>query len=198
MDQYNYYIVREGEGTRVGMIPNAIFIVADPPDCGCGFMSVERVYALLRSTGMKKDFNNRQMIFPDIMFSCSGEVVKWIVAEKWDHNKMNPPELQIWRLSEGSNNNYMKLNSTIISPDSEEDDEVYEYRVDSPLPFQPGDILGVLQPDGSKLKVRYEQGGGSLYYYSVAGENNEVFDISGTSISMKTDLPLVTVEIGKH
>ena len=43
------------------MIPNAIFIVADPPDCGCGFMSVERVYALHKpplSTGMRKDRQN--------------------------------------------------------------------------------------------------------------------------------------------
>ena len=179
------------------MIPNAIFIVADPPDCGCGFMSVERVYALL-NTGMRKDFNNRQMIFPDITFSCSGEVVKWTVAEKWDEDKMNPPELQIWRRSEDSNNNYMKLNSTIISPGSKEDDEVYEYTVNPPLPFQPGDILGVLQRDDSKLKVRYEKDGDSVYYYSEARENNEVFDINGTSISTETDLPLVTAEIGKH
>jgi hypothetical protein len=170
----------------------------DPPDCGCGFMSVERIYALLRSTGMRKDFNNRQIIFPDIMFSCSGEAVKWIVAEKWDDDETNPPELQIWRLSEGSNNNYRKINSTIISPDSREDDEVYEYTVDPPLPFQPGDILGVLQPGGSKLKVRYEEDGDSVYYYSKAGENNEDFDISGTSISTETDLPLVTVEIVQY
>ena len=173
-------------------------ITTDPPDCGRGFMSVERIYALLCSTGMRKDFNDRQIIFPDITFSCSGEVVKWIVAEKWDANKMNPPELQIWRLSEGSNNNYRKLNSTIILPGSKEDDEVYEYTVDPPLPFQPGDILGVLQPGGSKLKVRYEKDGDSVYYYSEAEVNNEVFDISGTSISTETDLPLVTVEIGKH
>ena len=44
--------------------------------------------------------------------------------------------------------------------------------------------------------MRYEQGGGSLYYYSVAEENSEVFNISGTSISTETHLPLVTVEIG--
>ena len=136
--------------------------------------------------------------------------MKWIMAEKWNNDKTNP---QIWRLSEGSNNNYRKLNSTIISPDSKEDDEVYEYTVDprcsvcmllivymvyimlcyvithdvmyyghnisahfvtiihdvmsdyitqhninhaqstacihyTPLPFQPWDILGVLQPGG--------------------------------------------------
>ena len=64
--------------------------------------------------------------------------------------------------------------------------------MDPPLPFQPRDILGVLQPGGNKLKVRYEQGGGSLYYYSVAEKNNEVFNISGTSISTENHLPLVT------
>ena len=167
-------------------------------------MSVERVYALLDipplnlGSSATSDFDDQQALFPDIKFSCSGEVVKWIMAGKWRRNEMNHPQLQIWRLSEGSSTNYEKLYSTIIDVDSKEDDNVYEYTVDYPLPFQPGDILGVLQPGNSELQVRYEQGGGSVYYSSRAGDNNDVFDIiSGESVSMETDLPLVTVEISK-
>ena len=52
----------------------------------------------------------------------------------------------------------MKLNSTVISAASQEKNDVYEYIVDPPLPFQPGDILGVLQPDNeeSRLQVDYD------------------------------------------
>ena len=83
------------------------------------------------------------MIFPDITFTCSGEVVKWIMGGDWNGDEY--PELQIWRLSGDST--YVKLNSTVISVASREKYDVYEYTADPPLPFQPGDILGVLQPD---------------------------------------------------
>ena len=122
-------------------------------------MSVERVYALLGipplQTGDRRDFNNQQLIFPSITFTCSGEVVKWIMAGKWndqeDRDKF--PELQIWRSSGDST--YQKQNSTVISVTSREDDDVYEFSVVPPLPFQPGDILGLRQPPRgvSRLQV---------------------------------------------
>ena len=164
-------------------------------------MSVERVYALLAmpplDTGSRGEFDEQHVLFPNITFSCSGEVVKWIMGGKWGKKKANHPQLQIWRLSEDSSTVYEKLHSTVISVGTKEDDDVYEYAVASPLPFQPGDILGVLQPDDSKLRVRYEQDGGSLYYSSEVGDNSNVFNISGEDISMENDLPLVTVVIGK-
>ena len=161
-------------------------------------MSVERVYALLSisslQTGMRKDFSDQQLIFPSITFTCSGQIVKWIVAGKWNNGKNLLPELQIWRSSGDST--FERLNSTVISIASKEDDDVYEFPVATPLPFQPGDILGVRQPDkgDSRLQVRYDRGGDLVYYATGADENN-VFDISGATTS--TDIPLVTVEIGE-
>ena len=163
-------------------------------------MSVERVYALLElNTAMRKDFDDRHMIFPHITFTCSGEVVQWIVAGKWDDDEEQYPELQIWRPSEGTA--YMKLNSTSLSPDGREDDDVYEYRADPPLPFQPGDVLGVWQPDkdDSKLRVRYyDNAGDSVYYYTEAAGNSGSFDTTANGVIMDTGIPLVTVEIGKY
>ena len=167
-------------------------------------MSVERVYALRGipplQTGMKKDFNNKQLIFPSIRFTCSGEVVKWIMAGKWNNQEDRDefPELQIWRSSGDST--YLKEGSTVISSvTSEEDDGMYEFPVAPPLPFQPGDILGLRQPHGgrdgvSRLQVRYDNGGDSVYYGTRANRNNDVFDISGSGVM---GIPLVTVEIGK-
>ena len=39
-------------------------------------MSMARVIALLSSVGIRKDFSDKQLIFPDVKFTCSGEVVK--------------------------------------------------------------------------------------------------------------------------
>ena len=69
--------------------------------------------------------------------------MKWIMGGDWSgHDQDEYPELQIWRLSGDST--YVKPNSTVVSAASREKYDVYEYTADPPLPFQPGDILGVL------------------------------------------------------
>ena len=165
-------------------------------------MSVERVYALRGipplQTGDRDEFNDQQLIFPSITFTCSGEVVKWIMAVRWRGRRRDEfPELQIWRSSGDST--YQKEGRTVISVTSEEDEDVYEFPVAPPLPFQPGDILGLRQPPGgdSRLQVRYDNGGDSVYYGTGANQNNDIFDISGSGVMKKTGIPLVTVEIGK-
>ena len=166
-------------------------------------MSVERVYALLGipplQTRMRKNFNNQQLIFPSITFTCSGEVVKWIMAVRWRGRRRDEfPELQIWR-SSGGDSTYQKQNSTTILSVTSEDDGVYEFPAAPPLPFQPGDILGLRQPPGSdsRLQVGYDNGGDSVYYGTGANQNNDIFDISGSGVTTRTGISLVTVEIGK-
>ena len=144
-------------------------------------------------TGSRKDFSDRQMIFPNITFTCSGEIVKWIMAAKWNdddhhHDHDEYPQLQIWRPLEGST--YERIHSTDLSTTTEENDEVYEFPVNPHLPFQRGDILGVLQPDAgdSRLQVRYDSGDeySVSYYYTGADYANNTFTIvddSGTDSS---------------
>ena len=43
----------------------------------------------------------------------------------------------------------------------------------------------------------YENGGDSVYYGTAANQNIDDFDISGSGVATRTDIPLVTVEIGK-
>ena len=149
------------------------------------------------NTGLRKDFDDQQMIFPDITFTCEGDVVKWIMAGRWSNDRDQFPELQIWRLSQDTT--YTKQSGTIITADNEEEDDIYEYTLTTPLPFQSGDILGILQPAGgdSKLQVRYDDDGDSVYYHTDADVNNDMFDISGDGVTTETDIPLVTVVIGK-
>ena len=121
--------------------------------------------------------------------------MKWITAGRWNGDDEDDqfPELQIWRLLEGSA--YKKLNATLISTTSEEEGDVYEYPVNPPLPFQPGDILGILTPDESG--VSFDESGQSVYYYTDSQEIFGIFDINGDNVTTETGLPLVTVEIGK-
>ena len=172
-----------------------IVVSTDPPGCGCGFMSAERVYALLGipelNTGYINEFDGQQLIFPDITFACSGVVVKWIVGGEWNGGRNNP-EVQIWRLSGGST--YEKIHSTLVLVTNEENDQVYEVVVDPPLSFQHGDILGLFQPDrGTGLQVEYDSAGDSVYYYN--SEMVEVFDTADDYVKIRTGIPLVTAEI---
>ena len=178
--------------------------VTDPPDCVCGFMSVKRVYTLLDATVPRRDrgrsFREQQLaIFPNITFNCSGEVVKWIVGGRWRGFGNEFPELQIWRLSGESV--YQKVNGTVIYALSDEDDDVYEYTVNPPLPFQPGDILGMFQPEESVLRLNYNRYSGSLYFtqylFESGNSSNLQFDIYDGGIIADIGVPLVSASIGK-
>ena len=178
----------------------------DPADCKCGFMSEERVYALVEKNrlggGLRTPFLERQLaIFPDITFTCSGEVGRWIMGGNFIRLGDEFLELHIWRPSGGGI--YQRINGTIITPvQSHENNNVHEYTADPPLPFQPGDILGLLHPDyrETQLRLDYDGDGTSLFYVqhlSMSESGNSVFDISGEGVTTKVGVPLVSAGIGK-
>ena len=162
-------------------------------------MSVERVYALVTSERRNNDRDTindeRLVLFPDIIFTCSGMVVKWIMGGERESFQGEFSELQIWRLTGGSV--YQKITGTVISLLSDEDDNVYEYTVNPPLPFQTGDILGLFQPDETALQLHYDSDDDSSIYYVSEFGNSDVFDVNGENVDTRRGLPLVTVEIGK-
>ena len=174
----------------------------DPPNCGCGFMSAERIHALLEEPqldgrGDTKEFDDQQLLFPSFSFMCNGSIVKWIFrAEKWNSGCNEFPELQVWRPAEGST--YEKVNSTQVTVTDESESEVYEYSLEVPLLVQPGDVLGLLQPDKgvSRLRVAYDDNGDSVYYVFSGSPENIVFGIGDADMT-KTDTPLITLEICK-
>ena len=166
-------------------------------------MSVERMNRLLGTqiATLRESYQEKQLIMPDIQFTCRGEVVKWIMGGRWDGGQ-HYPELQIWRPSGGTT--YQRVNSTTISAAMERDDDVYEFIPDPPIPFQPGDVLGVFQPsrNNSRLQVDYDNRGSSVYYYIETDEDQVVslhttFDISHEDVETQTALPLVSLEIGE-
>ena len=168
-------------------------------------MTTERIKALVSITsaspGDKVQYPLQQVIFPNIKFTCSGWVTKWIMGATYSTG-VQYPELQIWRPSGPIS--YQKLNGTIAKAAGEEASGIYEFIVDPPLPFQPDDILGVLQPSrqNSRLLVNYDSGGDLLNFYLPLNSTEANFSRLPTNVRVGgrptgRAVPLVSVEIGE-
>ena len=141
-----------------------------------------------------------QRVFPDINFTCSGNLTKWIVGGTVGNSLGG--EVQIWRRNNGTVNDYTKVGYSILDATDPDNDNVYEHIPNPPLEFQEGDILGVYQQWGSgRMRV---------YFHTTTGPANYRFSYSNpnppvpatlnnpTLVAAQYDYPLVTVEICKH
>ena len=180
----------------------------DPPGCGCGFMSVERIRILLRldSVGEVVERDRRQQITPDMKFTCDGIITKWIIGGRWDDELAFSPELQLWR--EIGSDTYQKINGTLITIETERGSGtgVYEYDNFPPIPFQAGDILGVFVPrnEQSKFKLKSEGGRGPTNYFIETSDDVTLspYDTiylkqEAPQIQSEVYYPLITVEISQ-
>ena len=138
-------------------------------DCTRGFMSLERIRAVLRPRVLT-DYEdiNLHAIFPGINFTCDGNIHSWTFGAEWYGNTGSYTELQIWR-SSGNGLNYTKVGRTTIKTErnTKNTTQLYEYPLSSPLSFQEGDILGYYQPPRSRsqLGLQLELGYGHKLYY---------------------------------
>ena len=130
--------------------------------------------------------------------------MKWIVGGEWNDNDVNAhPDLQIWRPMGDST--YRRVHSTTISAAVQRINDVYETVVSPPIPFRPGDILGVFQPESgkSRLQVDYDSGGRSVNFYTTTQSDQLVpaentIDINNDQdLIIDMTLPLVSIEIGE-
>ena len=158
-------LIRECEGL-VGKAAKAFlfcYYTDGGDDCTSGFMSLDRMNAVLRNYGPDDLITYQgsfQAIIPGINFTCSGNILSWKFAAEWQENAPALTELQIWRSS--GDGSYTKVGSTTIMTE-ESATRLYQYPLSSPLPFQAGDILGYFM---SQLTLQFEDvGSGHLLYY---------------------------------
>ena len=190
------------------MIGHVTFIVckSDSPDCGCGFVSVERMKILLglKTVGKAVATEQRQQITPAINFTCDGMITKWIIGANWRGEESLYPELQVWR-NFGSDV-YHKINGTFIDIGTQISNRIYEYNNFSPIPFLAGDILGVFLPRNtiSRLRITSEAKRGPLNYYIPTANMADMspydtMDLQQSDPQLDSSVyhPLVTVEIGE-
>ena len=157
----------------------------------------------VRSEALKirkiKKRDRTQRIFPDMHFSCSGLLTKWIIGGEEHANKKELPELQLWRPTDETT--YSKINFSLIStlPSSTTHADVYEYILDPPLEFQAGDIFGVYKPKESEslLNIFLQENSGPLAYGKKDGVDMPLTEImvDSTMLLDQNDYPMVSVEI---
>ncbi|XP_019855629.1 PREDICTED: uncharacterized protein LOC109584353 [Amphimedon queenslandica] len=139
--------------------------------------------------------DNRQYLYPDIVFSCNGSLTKWIYGGI-DHGNNPPnrlPELQIWR--QLGPNNYNKTGSSLVNASAMIGTNLYEFIPQNPLQLQEGDIFGFYFPERSESQLSiYEQDGNgpvNLRYSS----NVPLSSISQALSTFANNFPLVSVEV---
>ena len=171
-------------------------------ECTEGFPSLFHINKVADKEPGTKD--KRQVLIPDINFSCNGSVTRWIFGAKWEGNTPAHTELQIWRRNSATENTYRKVNGTIIMVNTKNDSEVYV--LETPLAFQEGDILGYFQPKKGKseLDLYLEKSGQITTHYMMVG--NDVvtstalltFSIDDDNIMTETNHPLIAVRTGRY
>ena len=176
-------------------------------ECTSGFASLYHIDTIEGNTNIRSYSVQRQSIFPDITFNCSGKITKWVFAANWEGNSLAHTELQIWR-KRGNRNVYDRVGSTTVRVSSRNITEVYEHVVNPPLAFQEGDILGYFQPYGgtSQLNLYLEESERTMSIIRLpSDEEDESDDDSGQQSNVinlnsghlrGNDYPLIHVETG--
>jgi len=90
-------------------------------------------------------------IFPNITFRCNGSIVGWSLAAVDNIRVGTNPELSVWKPN--GTNQYVKVAASLIAPNVISDNVsqldtgtvmIHENTIRRPIPFEPGDILGIL------------------------------------------------------
>ena len=143
--------------------------------------------------------DERQYLYPDMVFSCNGSVTKWIYGgiDRGRNPPNSLPKLQIWRQT---TNGYTKTGSSLVNTDTKIGTNLYEFVPQTPLQFQEGDIFGVHIPRTSQsaFSLYEKQESGPLNRY-IGSVNSDFSTITESALLSDTnnDFPLVAVEISK-
>ena len=138
----------------------------------------------------------QQRIFPDITFTCSGSITKWIVGAKHRPGSLRLSELQIWRQNVNSQSlQFIIIGFDFLAPNPIHPN-VHEYIPNPPLDFQEGDILGVFQPFwmNSQTVIHYQKNDGPVNR-AVYNQDFAPCTVYSAYMFFNYDFPLVSVEI---
>ena len=177
-------------------------VYPDPPGCGFGFMSVERMrYLLSVETASLIRSGQRQQISPEMRFTCDGIITKWIIGATYDGTDGLFPELQIWRNI--GDEKFKKINGTFIELTTVLSSEVYEYGNFSPIPVKSGDVMGIFLPPFFSFRLWYEAAINPIQYHlltdsSALSSPCDEIDLEHDFVVTGRYQPMVAVGFGKY
>ncbi|CAI8038732.1 hypothetical protein GBAR_LOCUS21585, partial [Geodia barretti] len=114
-------------GSRFSTLQLFVNVITDPPGCGRGFMSVERMRLSLNLDSVSPIMytSQRQQVSPETRFTCDGNITKWIIGADYGGNDILYPELQVWR--KAGDETYEKISGTFIQAPTSVNTRIYEY-----------------------------------------------------------------------
>ena len=152
-------------------------------------------------------------LFPNITFTCTGNIVGWRLAAINHINRGNP-ELSVWR-PDGVNR-YAKVTGQRIDSCTVAESTrtlgtstvmIHENTLDPPIPFEAGYVLGILFSSDNAASyipllynvTRSDNSEGLVSYYeSTRGSPpNDIFTLTANNVAQDTLFPLISLEICK-
>ncbi len=168
-------------------------LLEDAASCTTGFVS-EVISVGVSHAG-------EQWVFPNINFTCRGEVIGVTFGGSNFKTRDDHPEFQIWRRNEGDHITYTKVGGVPLIVAATLTGGVYTIPVaPGQLQFEKDDVLGVFLQHNNLLSIRlvFDVAGPSGYYTSVGNgilSSEDIFTLGGAI--RENVLPFIAVEIGK-
>ena len=155
--------------------------------------------SLLISESRRRE--RRQLLYPELKFSCNGSVTKWIYGAVDMSGTGELPEIQIWRQTD--TDTYTKQTfSSVPANETEPGTNIHEYYPETPLEFQEGDILGYFQPDEDDSQIvlyaQRESGPTNLRVMGMVNTAPITVTISELQEEGGNDYPLISLEISMY
>ena len=167
----------------------SILSLLDSPQCISGFISLHEIKIQAREITRVSGYNNDDRFFPDIGFTCNGNITHIIIGAK-HQNGMNLLRIRFWRLSDGRECKQTGLFCSPVYNDANDPSttNLRWYNLSQPIQIQNGDALRISQPMESNSDL-------ILYYQENSGPPNH--NMNGNVRDEENDYPLVSVIFGR-
>ena len=162
-------------------------LLSDSSQCISGFISSNDIKIQAREIAKVESFNNKIRYFPDIGFTCNGNITHIIIGAK-DQNGTELPQICFWRPLDGGKYEQTGSSYSFVYDNANDPSNLRWYNLSQPIQVQNGDVLGIYQP----MKMNSDL---TIYYQKESGPPN--YDNNGI-LNNKNDYPLVSVIFGKY
>ena len=155
------------------------------------------------------DYNTINIV-PSLKFDRSGYIRKFVFSGRFldltgSDSRQLYPEIQVWRLKSNTSDShtvdtYMKVASigNETAPSFTGRINVYEFKVETELYVEEGDVLGYYQPPSSvSIMGLVTVNDGMRESYFLYGQNPDEFTLSDGAVGKYTRTPLINFEYGE-
>ena len=142
-------------------------------------------------------------LFPGMRFTCTATITRLIVGVEISTGGFSKvPEVQVWRLQEGSSDSYSRVDSTPLSVALMQEVALNPgvYHLETSLSFTRDDILGIYYPHKSNVQLPSLAGHGSTVHSSdvdLALPSPTSFQLNSSILDEAVQWPLVAVNSGE-